>query len=402
MVNGRPAPWIFPEPLPQDIQHLSLAERVLWTRGFRESVETRRFLAPSISHLHDPMELRDMDRAVDRLCRAIRDQEEILLYGDYDVDDTTSVVVLKTTLKLAGARVDYHVPHRLIEGYGMRPEIIDSAAARGVKLVVSVDTGIRARAVVEHAKLAGIDVIVTDHHLPEEELPPACAVINPNRPDCRYPEKNLCGAGVTLKLVQALMQALGWSVERSARLLDSFLKLVAIATVADVVPLTGENRVIVRRGLDGFGEIRNPGFRALLKVGGFSPGERPTAGQVAFRIAPRINAAGRMDDARNVIEMFLTPDAEKAVEFAGRLQDLNQSRRDTETEILKRIEEECLRSPVQDCDCALVFSAREWHKGVVGIVASRVVDRYHRPVFILCEDEAAGVASGSGRSVKAF
>jgi single-stranded-DNA-specific exonuclease len=402
MVKGRPARWNLPPALPADLADVSLAERVLWTRGHRESTQIERFLSPRIEHLHDPLALRDMDRAVERLCRAIRDGEPILLYGDYDVDGTTSVVVLRTTLKLAGANVDYHIPHRLAEGYGMRPEVIDRAAERGVKLVVSVDTGIRARAVVEHAKLAGIDVIVTDHHLPEAELPPAYAVVNPNRPDCTYPEKNLCGAGVTLKLVQALIRALDWPDERIAKLLDSFLKMVAIATVADVVPLTGENRVIVRRGLDGLADVRNPGLRALLKVAGFAPGECPTAGQVAFRIAPRINAAGRMDDARNIIELFLTKDGAEAAEIAGKLQDLNQDRRDTEAGILKCIEGECAEAPVSDADAALVFSGSEWHKGVVGIVASRVVERYHRPVFVLCEDPQTGLASGSGRSVKAF
>jgi single-stranded-DNA-specific exonuclease len=227
-------------------------------------------------------------------------------------------------------------------------------------------------------------------------------VVNPNRPDCLYPEKNLCGAGVTLKLVQATMRALGWPEERVGRLLDSFLKLVAIATVADVVPLTGENRVIVRRGLDGLTEVRNPGLRALLKVAGFGPGECPTAGQVAFRIAPRINAAGRMDDARNVIELFLTTDVAKAEDIASRLQDLNQDRRDTESEILKCIEGECERVPVTDADGALVFSSAGWHKGVVGIVASRVVERYFRPAFVLSENSETGLTTGSGRSVKKF
>ncbi|MDZ4798788.1 MAG: single-stranded-DNA-specific exonuclease RecJ [Bryobacteraceae bacterium] len=401
-MTRRPAKWNFPPPLPESLSRVSLAERVLYARGCREAADVHRFLNPRVEHMLDPMGLRDMDRAVERLVRAIRDKEPILLYGDYDVDGTVSVVVLKTTLTLAGACVDFHIPHRLVEGYGMRPEVIDAAAERGVKLVVSVDTGIRARAVVEHAREAGIDVIVTDHHLPEAELPPAAAVVNPNRPDCTYPEKNLCGAGVTLKLVQATMRALGWPEERVAKLLDSFLKLVAIATVADVVPLTGENRVIVRRGLDGLTDVRNPGLRALLKVAGFAPGERPAAGQVAFRIAPRINAAGRMDDARNVIELFLTTDPQRAADIAGKLQDLNQDRRDTESEILRSIDEECERTPVTDFDCALVFSNPDWHKGVVGIVASRVVERYHRPVFVLCEDAATGLAVGSGRSVRSF
>lgn len=401
-MHQRPAKWVYPPPLPESFTRASLAERVLFARGCKDAADVDRFLRPRIEHLLDPMALRDMDRAVHRLCRAIRERESILLYGDYDVDGTVSTVVLKTTLQMAGACVDFHVPHRIAEGYGMRPEVIDAAAARGVKLVVSVDTGIRARAVVEHARTAGIDVIVTDHHLPEEELPPAVAVVNPNRPDCTYPEKNLCGAGVTLKLVQATMRELGWPEERVARLLDSFLKLVAIATVADVVPLTGENRVIVRRGLAGLTEVRNPGLRALLKVAGFATGECPTAGQVAFRIAPRINAAGRMDDARNVVELFLTSDAARAAEIASRLHDLNQDRRDTESEILKCIEDECTRVSVSDSDAALVFSSDGWHKGVVGIVASRVVDRYHRPAFVLSADPSTGLASGSGRSVKAF
>jgi single-stranded-DNA-specific exonuclease len=185
-------------------------------------------------------------------------------------------------------------------------------------------------------------------------------------------------------------------------LLESFLKMAAVATVADVVPLTGENRIIVKRGLEEFTDVRNPGLRALLRVAGFRDGECPTAGQVAFRIAPRLNAAGRMDDARKVIELFFTRDADQAAALAAELHDHNQNRRDTEAAIVKAIHEECGRTPVTDCDAALVFSAAEWHKGVVGIVASRIVEAYHRPVFVLCEDPAAGEASGSGRSIRAF
>jgi single-stranded-DNA-specific exonuclease len=265
-----------------------------------------------------------------------------------------------------------------------------------------VDTGIRANAVVLYARTLGIDVIVTDHHLPEAELPPAVAVINPNRPDCPYPEKNLCGAGVTFKLVQALLQRLDWAPDRLTRMTESILKLVALATVADVVPLTGENRVIVKRGLEGFNIVRNPGLRALLRVAGFQDGDRPSSGQVAFRIAPRINAAGRMANAHDVINLFLTGDEGLAEKLASQLNELNRERQETEAGITAAILEECIRVPVNDDNFALVFAGRGWHRGVVGIVASRLVERFHRPAFVLSEDEETGVAHGSGRSAAGF
>ena len=402
MRNPAPARWVLPPAAPDEVARGPLSGRVLWTRGYRDPQSAQSFLRPTLDMLHDPFGLRDMEKAVERLRRAVERKERILLYGDYDVDGTTSIVILRMTLQLAGAVIEHHVPDRLREGYGMRPEVIEEAARTGVSLVISVDTGIRASAVVQHARELGIDVIVTDHHLPEAELPPAVAVINPNRPDCEYPEKNLCGAVVALKLAQALMSALGWTDGRKQQLLESFLKMAAIATVADVVPLTGENRVIVKRGLDGFTDIRNPGLRALLRVSGFRPGECPSAGQVAFRIAPRLNAAGRMAHARNVIDLFFTRDDTAASAIAEQLHDLNQDRRDTEASILKLIDEQCELVPVTDSDAALVFSGAEWHKGVVGIVASRVVERYHRPVFVLSEDPATGLASGSGRSIQAF
>ena len=381
------------------------AARVLWARGYREPEEARRFLAPTLADLHDPWLLKDMDRAVERLLRAIKQKEPILLYGDYDADGTSAVVILMKGLELTGGQATFHVPHRLRDGYGMRSDVVEEAAASGVKLIVSVDTGIRANDVVRHASGLGIDSIVTDHHLPEvhdgaAELPPAVAVLNPNRPDCDYPEKNLCGAGVAFKLIDALTSRLGWDAGRRERLLDSLLKLVAIATVADVVPLTGENRVIVKRGLEGLKQVANPGLRALLDVSGFTAGETPSAGQVAFRVAPRINAAGRMASATDVIEMFLTKDAARARELAAKLHDLNTDRQQTEAEITKTIFEQCISLPVTDADAALVFAGEGWHRGVVGIVASRVVERFHRPVFVLGIGE--GVAQGSGRSIPAF
>jgi single-stranded-DNA-specific exonuclease len=262
-----------------------------------------------------------------------------------------------------------------------------------------VDTGIRAAEVVRHAGSLGIDVIVTDHHLPETELPPAIAVLNPNRPDCRYPEKNLCGAGVAFKLAQALLATLGWPAEKQRRMAESLLKLVAIATVADVVPLTGENRVIVKRGLEGLREVRNPGLRALLEVAGLGNGSgAPTARQVAFQIAPRLNAAGRMDKAQDAIELFLTSDPARARELAARLDQRNLDRRQVEAEI----REICDGTAVDESAAGLVYYNENWHRGVIGIVAGRLVERLHRPVFVLGRNEEDGLAQGSGRSIPAF
>ena len=344
--------WILTEVEPADAAALSAAlglslpaARVLCARGLSDPAAARRFLAPSAADLHDPFLLADMEKAAARLAQAIERKEPILLYGDYDVDGTSALVVLKKVLDLAGANATCFVPHRIRDGYGMKSEAVEDAAALGVKLIVSVDTGIRANQVVKHAAGLGIDVIVTDHHLPEAELPPALAVLNPNRRDCTYPEKNLCGAGVALKLAEALMTSLGWERARRERLVDSLLKLVAIATVADVVPLTGENRVIVKRGLDGLDHVTNPGLRALLDVAGIEPGTAPSARQVAFQIAPRINAAGRMASASDIVELFSTSDPQRARAIAAQLDELNKDRRETEDGIRQAILEQCLAQP---------------------------------------------------------
>lgn len=384
------------------------AARILCRRGFGEPSAARRFLSPSLADLHDPLQVSGMAEAVDRLRRAVLNREKILIYGDYDVDGTTSVIILQRAIELAGGAATHHVPHRLKEGYGMRPEVVETAAAEGVSLIVSVDTGIRAAAVVRRASELGIDVIITDHHLPDMEMPPAVAVLNPNRPDCSYPEKNLCGVGVAFKLVHGLLATLDWPAEKLRRVLESFLKLVALGTVADVVPLTGENRIIVKHGLSGLRSVKNLGLRALLEVAGFAAGDVPTATQVAFRIAPRLNAAGRMATANDVIELFLTTDWDRARTLARQLHELNADRQQTEADIVEAILEECERAPVTDADTALVFCAPDWHRGVLGIVASRLVERFHRPVFVLSHDQAgAGALSsalvhGSGRSIPSF
>ena len=402
-----PSPrWIIPEAEPQISTDLCaslgiqpITARVLIHRGYKDPASAIRFLNPAIDHLHDPKLLAGMSEAVARLRAAIQNREKILIYGDYDVDGTVSVVILKKAIELAGGDAAFHVPHRLREGYGMRAEVIERAAAMGVKLIVSVDTGIRATEVVRGARELGIDVIVTDHHLPEAELPPALAVLNPNRGDCTYPDKNLCGAGVAFKLVHALLATLGWPDEKLARMLKSFLKLVAVATVADVVPLLGENRVIVKYGLQGLHRVRNPGLQALLEVSGMD-GRPPSARQVAFQIAPRINAAGRMDDAEKVIRMFLTEDLGVARDLASQLHSLNKERQETEADIVRLALEECIKTPVSEDEAALVFTGANWHRGVVGIVASRLVDRFYRPVFVLSEEN--GEAQGSGRSIAPF
>ncbi len=375
------------------------AARVLCRRGWSEPEAARRFLESSLDDLHDPLLLAGMRAALERLRRAIAEREKILIYGDYDVDGITSVVILKKAIEIAGGDAGFVIPHRLRDGYGMRPEAVEEAAAAGVKLIVSVDTGIRAAEVVRLAAELGMDVIVTDHHLPEAELPPALAVINPNRPDCGYPEKGLCGAGVAFKLVQALLATLEWAPEKVRRVTGSFLKLVALGTVADVVPLTGENRIIVKHGLAGLRSVRNAGLRALLDVAGFSGTSVPTATQVAFRIAPRMNAAGRMDTADAAIELFLTEDPARARTLAAQLHTWNEERQQTEEAITRTILEECLRRPVDE-HAGLVFCGEGWHRGVLGIVASRLVERFHRPVFVLSAED--GLARGSGRSVPGF
>ncbi len=407
-VNGRKR-WLLPSGagdtavrLARELKLGPLAARVLARRGFTDPAAARAFLHPTLDQLHDPMRMAGMTEALARLRSAIASKEKVLIYGDYDVDGTTSVVILKKAIELAGGTALFHVPHRLKDGYGMRAEVVEDAAAQNVKLIVSVDTGIRAAEVVRRASELAIDVIITDHHLPEAELPPALAVLNPNRPGCGYPEKNLCGVGVAFKLVQALLGTMGWPAEKLHRTLESFLKLVAIGTVADVVSLTGENRVIVKHGLDGLDKVKNPGLRALLDIAGFPEGTAPTAGQVAFRVAPRINAAGRMATANDVIEMFLTVDPGRARELATRLHTLNGERQQTEQEIVAEILERCLETPVTDAEAALVFAGEGWHRGVLGIVASRVVERFHRPAFVLGVDAETGVAQGSGRSIEKF
>lgn len=392
---------------------LAIAE-LLFARGIADAAAAQRFFHPSLDDLIDPMLMLSMPVAVARIQRAVRDGEPILIYGDYDVDGTTATVLLKTAIERIATKerpavVTYHVPHRIREGYGMQTGVLGQAAAAGVRLVISVDTGIRAFVAAAEAKALGMDLIVTDHHLPDdgEGVPEAVAVLNPAQKGCPYPFKSLCGAGVAFKLAHAILAAAAETdAERDKLkrgLVPSFLKLVAIATIADSVPLEGENRVIAALGLR---ELRNPiqpGLRALMQVAEIPAKRVPTATEVGFRLAPRINAAGRMDIASDVVELFLTRDTVRATELAEKLNRLNDDRRATEARALEAIEAqlETMRGADGEflAEC-IVLDDADWHRGVLGILASRVVDRTGRPALVLTHED--GQAHGSGRSIAGF
>ena len=377
----------------------STLARLLVMRGINDCESAERFLAPSLGHLHSPYLMSGMKAAVDRLDAAIERKEGILIYGDYDVDGTTAIVILKTAIELCGGSADFHVPHRIKEGYDLRGDVIERAAAAGIHLIISVDTGIRAFAAAATAHRLGVDLIVTDHHLPGQDgMPTALAVVNPNQPGCDYPCKALCGAGVAFKLAQALMERRLTSRDQEP-LLKSFMKVVAIATIADAVPLTGENRVFAKLGLEALRSAVNPGLKALLEVA--QVGGRPlTSGEVGFRIAPRINAAGRMDIARDVIELFSVKDVIRARELANKLDQLNADRQAEERRILEAIHSRLEQEPALLNSFCLVIDGDGWHRGVIGITATRVVERYCRPALVISRD--GDEAHGSGRSIRAF
>jgi single-stranded-DNA-specific exonuclease len=379
---------------------LETLARLLIRRGLTEPDDAARFLLPSITHLHAPEEMTGLRAAVDRIAVAIERKEPILIYGDYDVDGTMAVIILKTAIELCGGAADFHVPHRIREGYDLRDDVIENAAAAGIRLIISVDMGIRAFAPAETAQRLGVDLIVTDHHLPGPDgVPRALAVVNPNQAGCEYPYKQLCGAGVAFKVAQGLMQRRLDEKDQS-RMLRSFMKVVAIATIADSVPLTGENRVFAKIGLDELRRAVNPGLKALLEVAQISSKRPPTSTEVAFRIAPRINAAGRMDIARDVIDLFSAKDADGARLLAGKLDRLNAERQEEERRILRSIEERIAGDPALCEAYCIVVDGEGWHRGVIGIAATRVVERYHRPALIISREGEE--AFGSGRSIRPF
>jgi single-stranded-DNA-specific exonuclease len=372
--------------------------RLLCLRGLGDPERAARFLSPTLDHLHDPFLLADMSHAVERIERALAGRERIAIHGDYDVDGITSTVILRRALELLGGDVVHFIPERLRDGYGLQPAAIDRLHAEGVQLVISVDCGIRASEATLRAREIGVDLIITDHHEPEGTLPPALAVINPKRADCRYPDKNLAGVGVALKLVQALCQRAGKS-----RWLPAFVKVAAIGTLADVVPLVGENRVIAKLGLASLSTGRHTvGLRALLEASGLS-GKRIDSYQVGFILAPRVNAAGRMSTPDIATRLLLAND-ESAIEeargLALQLNEENLRRQGEEADLVAQAKKAIETDPAIGAHNVLVVGGEGWHRGVIGIAASKIVDQYHKPAIVLSVDGA--VAHGSCRSIPAF
>jgi single-stranded-DNA-specific exonuclease len=375
-----------------------VVSRLLCLRGLSDPEVASRFLKPSLDHLHDPMALADMRVAVDRLMAAIERRERIAIHGDYDVDGVTSTVILRRALELIGADVVHFIPERLKDGYGLQASAIERLHAEGVTLVVSVDCGIRGIEAARRARDLGVDLIITDHHEPDLELPPALAVINPKRHDCSYPDKYLAGVGVALKLVQALCR----KVNRE-NLLPGFIKIAAIGTLADVVPLVGENRVIAKIGLDLLS--RGPhkvGLRSLLDISGLS-GKTIDSYHISFMLAPRVNAAGRMSPPDIATRLLLATDEQLVEEVRGlalQLDSENLRRQEEEAGILAAARKIVQTDPDIGARSVLVVAGEGWHRGVIGIVASKLVDSFHRPAIVLSVD--GDVAHGSCRSIPEF
>jgi single-stranded-DNA-specific exonuclease len=370
---------------------------ILANRGAADPDAARDFLEPSLSRLHDPLTMRGMTDAVYTVARGVREGRRILVWGDYDVDGVTGAALLVDFLRRHTPHVGYHIPHRIDEGYGIDSEALRRHADAGVTLIVTVDCGISNAAEVREARAQGIDVVITDHHEPPAELPPANAVLNPRREGCRYPFKGLAGVGIAFKLAQALSRLIGPGAnpDEDERLF-SYLDLVALGTVADIAPLLGENRVLVHHGLEALGASPRPGVRALLETAKIE--RRPLrASQIGFGLGPRVNAAGRLDRADTAVDLFLTDDVRHARQLADLLERLNLRRREIEA----RIREEAVRlvegPPGMLADSILVLSDPSWHPGVIGIVAAKIAERFARPALLISTGHGPG--KGSARSV---
>jgi single-stranded-DNA-specific exonuclease len=376
---------------------------ILGQRGYDTVEAGRAFLKPDLSQLHPPEALPGLTDAAERLVAAARDHEPIVIYGDYDVDGITAAAILWKALRLADANVRIYVPHRIEEGYGLNCEAVEHLAGEGAKVLVTVDCGISGQAEVARARDLGLDVIVTDHHEPDpDRLPPARAIVNPKLPDADYPFRDLAGAGVAMKLAWAIGKALSGR-ERVDEPFREFLiaatGLAALGTIADVVPLVGENHVLARFGLQALSASRHPGIAALREVGRLQ-GKAIDAYHIGYVIGPRLNAAGRLGHAGEAVELLTKAGPETAMEIAQELDRQNRRRREVEQEILEEADDQVAATFSPDRDAAIVAAGQGWHTGVIGIVASRLVEKYHRPTILIGLDEQQ--AQGSGRSIPGF
>jgi single-stranded-DNA-specific exonuclease len=410
MLTGQHKRWVLKEADPQTVAQQSeqlnispLLARILVLRGFADTGSARRYLSSSLrTDLPSPFEMADMEPAVRRLIEALRNKEQIGIWGDYDVDGTTGTSVLVSFLREIGAQPIYHVPHRIDEGYGLNIQGLGQFKERGVDLVVTVDCGISNAQEVAAARTMGLDVVVVDHHQPPAELPPAVAVINPHRKDCSFPDKGLCAAGLAFYLVIGLRAKLreeGWFVRAAEPDIRRYLDIVTLGTIADMVPLKGVNRTLIRRGLTELASSMRPGVIALKQVAGIAAGE-VSAGQVGFRLGPRINAAGRVDYGIKVVELLTTDSNEIALRIATELDAHNSERRVIEAAVLEHALAQA-SSIVSGGLChSLVLAGEGWHPGVLGIVASRIVEKYHRPTVVIGLNGSEG--KGSARSIRGF
>lgn len=368
--------------------------RILVQRGIDSYELAKHYFRPALTDLHSPWLMKDMEKAVNRILLSFEQKEKLLVFGDYDVDGTTAVASVFQFLVQIYQSVEFYIPHRYREGYGVSKAGIDYAKENGISLIISLDCGIKSVELITYAKDLGIDFIVCDHHLPDAILPPAAAILNAKQTDCTYPYKELCGCGVGFKLMQALAEKLNLPA-------DSFLKyldLVSIAIAADIVPMTGENRVLAYYGLKKINEQPSPGIQAIIKLAGQQ--KKMSITHVVFMIAPRVNAAGRMDDAKKAVQLFIEQDVEKAMLFAEMLHSDNSDRKDKDS----KITEEALALILKDVDYVhkktTVVYQEDWHKGVVGIVASRLIERFYRPTIVLTK--SGELAGGSARSIAGF
>jgi single-stranded-DNA-specific exonuclease len=396
------ARWILPPPpdpaavaaLSADLHLPELLCRLLVARGFRAGDDAKKYLRPRLEHLHDPASLSDLNHAVERIVRAIRSGEMILIHGDYDVDGICSTTILTRTFRRLGSRVTPFIPERMRDGYDLTAAGVRAAREAGATLVVTCDCGTSAIAPVADLQAAGVDVIITDHHLPGGPLPQAYAILNPRRPDCTSTDKDACAAGVAYKLALAVCSAMGASQNPVLRMLD----LVALATIADVAPLRGENRVLARYGLKLLNATENIGLRAMIRAAGLDK-KLITAGRVGFILAPRLNAAGRIGSALRGVELLLASDDATANPIARELEELNARRQELDRQALEEA-----RTMVRELDLeqtyGIVLAADGWHPGVVGIVASRIVEEFGRPTILIALDGEEG--RGSGRSITPF